>query len=386
MQSSSPLSFLSDKEKLIAEARRRFIGPIFRRILRDGHARRRPRPCGLTVHVALNCPFACTYCYIEDMGFKFQQPSRYPLSSLETMYAIALNPYFIPGKMGTFIAIGSVSEPFHPAIYENTLSLIHLINEKLGNPIQFSTKMHLNEEIISKLSEQTKGGSISPLITIITLKYHDKLEPRTPPPEKRLETIEKLSKRGFKPALFLRPIIPEIIEEEIDDLLEKAYEHGAYSVVVGSLRVSNKIIDRLMKAGINVTPIIERINKPLKAGEQFTIETSREKKLIREKDEKLGLIYLQSACCANALSAGVPCCSLCFTSKMCTKCLNNCPSKLPKADEESVQEVIRFLTFKLVDVEVKGFDIYVYGRFSRKKRLQIKVVLSTIFRRRVHFP
>ncbi|MEM4497864.1 MAG: radical SAM protein, partial [Nitrososphaerota archaeon] len=36
---------------------------------RDPHARRLPRPCGLTVHTGLGCKFGCLYCYIYDMGF-----------------------------------------------------------------------------------------------------------------------------------------------------------------------------------------------------------------------------------------------------------------------------------------------------------------------------
>ena len=38
-----------------------------RRAGRDPHARRPPRPCGLTVHPGRGCPNACLYCYVGDL-------------------------------------------------------------------------------------------------------------------------------------------------------------------------------------------------------------------------------------------------------------------------------------------------------------------------------
>ncbi len=83
--------------------------------LDDRHAHREPRPCGLTVHPGRGCTYACIYCYVEDMGMpRRPEPSR--LSGLQLAYAIASNPYTLLGKGGTFLAFGSVTEPFLPAI------------------------------------------------------------------------------------------------------------------------------------------------------------------------------------------------------------------------------------------------------------------------------
>ena len=38
-----------------------------REALRDHHAKRPPRPCGITIHTGIGCPLGCAYCYIYDM-------------------------------------------------------------------------------------------------------------------------------------------------------------------------------------------------------------------------------------------------------------------------------------------------------------------------------
>jgi|GEM_PF-6610422 len=37
----------------------------------DHHAKRLPRPCGITVHTGVGCSLACAYCYIYDNLWSF---------------------------------------------------------------------------------------------------------------------------------------------------------------------------------------------------------------------------------------------------------------------------------------------------------------------------
>ncbi len=264
--------------------------------LRDHHARRRPRPCGMTIHTGIGCNLRCTYCYIEDMGFPWST-KPYPLTGLQLVYALASNPYFLPGRNGTLVAIGSVTEPFLGITREKTFEYIEAISKYLGNPIQFSTKMYLSVRDAERLKKYDSG--ISPLVTIVTIKYKDKLEPLAPPVSKRFETIDNLRRAGLKPILFLRPIIPGIIEDEYAEILEEARRNGAVGVVIGSLRVTNRILERLRKAGLDISEILRRLPRKPRGNEQIPIRVNDLKEEITRYARKIGLIPFPEACMAN---------------------------------------------------------------------------------------
>ncbi len=306
---------------------------------RDPHARRKPRPCGLTVHPGRGCPNACLYCYVGDiLGTSPSEPEPLPLSGPELAYALVSNPYFVPGHMGTFLAMGAICDPFHPALAGKTLDILDAVARYLGNPTQFSTKMVLGPGLAAELA--AKCLSLSPLITIVTLERAKELEPRAPPPEERLRTIRELRKAGLKPTLFLRPLIPGLVEHELEELVFEARKAGAVGVVVGTLRVSKAILARLRKLGLDKA-VRARLKRepPLKGLVAVSCPDLKEEalKIAREK----GLLAFKAACCANAYCAGVPCADLCWLRGFCTHCPNNCPEKLPEVDEGEVLSALK---------------------------------------------
>ena len=272
--------------------------------LRDHHARRPPRPCGMTIHTGIGCTLRCTYCYIEDMGFPWSA-KPYPLNGRQLVYALLKNPSFIPGRNGTLIAIGSVTEPFLPETKEKTIEYIENIAEYLGNPIQFSTKMPLTRSDAERIARADPG--ISPLITIITVEHHRNLEPYAPPPELRFKTIAVLAEKRLKPILFYRPIIPGIAEKEYQYILEEAKRHGAIGVVAGTLRVTPRIIEKLKENDIPIEEIIKRLPRKPKPREQVPVYTKDIKEKILSYARKIGLIAFPEACMANLYTHGYTC-------------------------------------------------------------------------------
>ena len=330
------LEALMEKDRLLAELGAS-IGPKgVRRALDDPHSRRPPRPCGLTVHPGRGCPNACLYCYVGDLlgtGPRGPEPTR--LSGPEMAYALAANPYFVPGRMGTFLAMGAICDPFFPSLAPRTLDIMRAVASYLGNPVQFSTKMSIRPELAEKIPRDLP---VSPLITIVTLERAGELEPNAPSPWERLEAMRTLRKAGFRPMLFLRPLIPGLVERELDDLLSEARAAGAVGVVVGSLRVSRRILARLAKLGLD-RPIMARLREP--PGDDLVVVPcpdlkERALQVAREK----GLLAFRAACCANAFCTGVPCADLCWLRGFCVHCPNRCLDKLPDVAEEDVAEVL----------------------------------------------
>lgn len=292
------------KEEIRDRLSRKLSKKEIREAVHDPHAHRRPRPCGLTVHTGIGCPLRCVYCYIYDMGFQ-HNIRQYPLSPEQLVYALASNPYFIPGRNGTLIAMGSVTEPFLPQTKDLSIRYIEAITKYLGNPIQFSTKMYIDKRDAWKIADI--DPDISPLITIITTKHRAELEPYAPSPELRFRTIENLSEAGLKPILFYRPIIPGIAEEEYEEILVRAKAAGAIGVVAGGLRVTKSILSRLSEKGVPVKEILRRMTGPLHDNEQAPVMVSDIKMRIKDKALSLGLIFFSQACMANIYTHGMYC-------------------------------------------------------------------------------
>lgn len=366
------------KEELLKEFNRTLPESERKKALRDSHSRRKPIGCGITVHIGYGCDRQCAYCYIYDMNFK-ATVKKNPLSPKQLIYALLSNPYFVPGRNGTFLAIGSVSEPFHSLLVDATIDFIRESIETLGNPIQFSTKSVISEELIDELWEASKGV-ISPLITIVTIKAHKLLEPKAPSPSRRFAFVKKLREKGFKPHVFIRPVIPGISDFEADELIENALKSGAEGIVVGGFRVSENILRRLQSVGYSTSRISMRMKKSLKSGKQASVDVWRERKLVVTRALKRGLIAHFRACCANAYDHNVACWSLCWGTDRCTKCPNNCMSKLPKVSESDIMEILSHLGVRGVKLEIRENEIIIYGRGIPDNA---PIIIKTLTRRRV---
>ena len=296
------------------------------RVKRDSHAKRKPRPCGLTVHPGIGCDARCVYCYIQDLGFEFTRIRPYPLSGEELALALLFNQYFKAGKDGTFLAFGSVTEPLHLVCLERTMEYLEAVNRYPGNPCQFSTKRRAPREFINFLKKLKI--CINPLITVVTLEKAEVLEPRAPPPAERFEFMRELKRAGLKPVLFLRPLIPGVVDDELEDIVEEARRAGAMGVVAGALRASTLILARMERAGVDTGEIRRRIRG--KEGKFLSVNCSDLKRTVRILAEEKGLIFFNSACCACAYTAGVVCMGRCWEKGMCSRCPNRCWEKVEK--------------------------------------------------------
>jgi len=362
---------------------------------RDYHARRPPRPCGLTIHPGLGCPLGCRYCYIDDLGFDFKSAKPYGLTGLEIVYALICNRYFIPGTSGTHLPFGSVTEPFLPILVSKTLEYMSNIGKHLGNPIQFSTKMSISEEIALKLRDIERYTPINPLVTIITPKINKTLEPNAPSIQDRYKTLKILRQKGLIPFVFLRPLLPSLTLEEIEEVLVEAKKHGAVGVVVGSLKISKKIYERLVTANYKFSSKVEKIYDRLRGRKFITIPHPLKNKIIEIAREK-GLVAFKSACCANTfnifMSTGkrIPCYNLCYIDgSFCSNCPVNCVEHIPPVDEKDIEFAFKHsfgISVKKVIVEEKVIKVLVGSKNERNrvlaKRKTLKM-LSSLYRHKI---
>lgn len=341
---------------------------------RDFHARRLPRPCGLTVHTGLGCKFGCLYCYIYDMEFP-RIPKPYPLTGLQLAYALALNPSAALGNNGTLMAFGSVTEPFMEETTDRALEYLEVVARELENPIQFSTKARLDGGLVARLG--SIPNRLSALVTIVTTSFHKMLEPGAPDPDERFQTITALSRRGVHTCLFLRPILPGLGEEEIKGILVRALDSGAAGVVLGSMRVTEGIIRRLKVAGYpHMDEIMGRVPGAIKPGVQVTLRTSDLKMRCARFAEELGLKTYASACAANIEAHGVGCAA-------CK--LGPCgdTGKIPDVDEHGLMELSANYGINVKIVAINDFEIILNASGPDMRIAQFREFVKSICKRRV---
>jgi len=307
---------------------------------RDGHAHRIPRPCGLTIHTGLGCKFGCIYCYIYDMGFTFK-PKPYHLTGLQLAYAVASNPSVALGSNGTPMAFGSITEPFMNETAGKAVEYMEIISSYLGNPIQFSTKARLSWDLCSNISSIRNG--VSALITVVTLKAHRILEPGAPSPDERFESMRNLSRMGVHTVLFMRPILPKLTDLEAEEILSRALDAEAKGVIIGSMRVTQGIIDRLRRVKYQgIDEILRRVPRELKPKRQVSLKMNDLKKTIHRLADRLDMRVYPSACAANIDAHGLSC-------NACRFGPCGDPKELPSFELRDVSNLANHYNIKVVD-------------------------------------
>jgi DNA repair photolyase len=356
----------------------------------DFHAWREKCVSMLPIVSGKDCSFACNYCYIQSMGFEFRPPQPLRLSGEQICYALIENKEFIPGKYGTPLAFGHISEPFLPELFENTLEYFKAITTYLGNPIQFSTKAEITPEMAKKIKGVLKNALAGPLVTITTLSHHKNLEPGAPTPEARFKSIANLTKAGYSVFLYLRPIIPGIVDKEIEEILKLAKKAGAVGVVGGGFRVTLPILNVMKSAKLDVSEIAKRI--PNIDDKQRYIYTRDLEDKVMKVAKELKLVSVRSTKCALAYVCKIPSASLYweYNKDICTKC-KPCGEESPKFTKAEMNKIVKEVlgTEEIISVnqDKNSIQIKVKGVPMTKEEAMVNLwkprVLETYFRKRI---
>ena len=364
------VGLLERKRRVLAELGDRLSSESRARAGADHHSRRRPRPCGMTIHTGVGCSYVCAYCYIYDMGFS-AIPKPYPLEPDEMAYALSLNPYVIPDR--TLAAYGSVTEPFLPETRARAIEYMREVWRRLKLPTQVSTKATLTDDIVSGIL--SGDPNTSALVTVVTLSNR-RLEPRAPDPKDRIRFASEVSARGLAVSLFIRPIIPGITDVEAADILRLAANVGVKSIVLGSLRATERIIRRLEACGVNTMEIRERLTEPIKGAKQVETKSSDLKANVSRIAEDFGLKVFRSACEANIYSH----------RRYCAMChLGPCNIEIGPEPLESgdVEELLEYLGVPYVSVEVNDSTVRVRLKKPRVDEHLKNLITTATYRRAI---
>ena len=187
------------------------------------------------------CSHACTYCYISAyIPHPFQLRPKRNLIQRLLRDLVRLNPNF-------HISIANSSDPYPPEERKFLLtreSLKAILNH--GFRVQLITK----SDLITRDIDLIKHGNCSVSFTITTLddKVAERLEPRAPPPSRRLEALRKLANAGIPCSVRIDPLIPYINTYNLEELVRKVADAGAKHIVTSTYKAKGDSFKRVVRA------------------------------------------------------------------------------------------------------------------------------------------
>ena len=141
------------------------------------------------------------------------------------------------------VAIGTATDPYQPLEGKAMLTRECLkVLAKYQVPTSITTRSPLILRDMDLLREMNIT-SINFSINTLNAELCRMIEPATPFPQKRLETVQKLVEEGVTAGIFIAPILPKLTDsmEELERLIKGAKLHQAMFAVPSVLRLKPEV-------------------------------------------------------------------------------------------------------------------------------------------------
>ncbi|WP_068612823.1 SPL family radical SAM protein [Paenibacillus tuaregi] len=141
------------------------------------------------------------------------------------------------------VTIGTATDPYQPIEAKSELTrecLKLLAKYRIRTSITTRSPLVLRDlDILTQMSDISVNISLNTLDVGIIRN----IEPATPHPEMRLETVQQLTRHGIYAGIFAAPVLPLLTDsqESLDALLGAAKKHGARFAMVSLLRLSKDV-------------------------------------------------------------------------------------------------------------------------------------------------
>lgn len=194
-------------------------------------------PFAWTLNPYRGCEFGCKYCYAR-YTHEFMELRQG--SDFETkIYAKVSSPELLREELrrardgGLPIALGTATDPYQPAEkqFNITRRILEVVAEFEGIRLSITTKSVLVLRDLDLLKKLARSNELSVHITVTTTdaRLARLLEPKAPPPAKRLEALAALVEAGIYAGVNAMPILPGITDsaESLEEVARSASHAGA---------------------------------------------------------------------------------------------------------------------------------------------------------------
>jgi DNA repair photolyase len=194
-------------------------------------------PFAWTLNPYRGCEFGCHYCYAR---YTHEFMEHWDSLDFERkIYAKVNAPDLLRAELraardrGQSIALGTATDPYQPAErqFEITRRLLEIFAEFRGLDFSITTKGVLILRDLDLLRQNSERHKMSVGITVTTTdeRLARLLEPKAPPPAKRLEAVRALADAGIRTGVMLMPILPGLTDSprSLEAVARAAAESGA---------------------------------------------------------------------------------------------------------------------------------------------------------------
>lgn len=194
------------------------------------------------------CEHGCIYCYARpthcylglSAGLDFETSLSAKINAAELLEAELSKPGYRVKPM----MLGTNTDPYQPIekTYGITRQILEVL-ERASHPIGITTKSALILRDIDLLASLACRNLVKVAISITTLDHRlsRKMEPRASAPERRFETIARLSDAGVPTTVLFAPVIPAVNDSELETVLQRAADAGASAAAYVLLRLPLEI-------------------------------------------------------------------------------------------------------------------------------------------------
>ena len=227
-------------------------------------------PFRYTINPYRGCSHACTYCFARpthdylglDIGEDFERKIVVKINAVERLRAELRASRWC----GETIAMGTNTDPYQHA--EGKYHLTRGIVENLSaarNPFSILTKSTLILRDTAALAEASTRTDVSVNFSVGTLDRDvwKLTEPGTPPPDKRIEALRRLTEAGVRCGVLVAPILPGISdgEAQLEEVVAACAAAGAVSIHGVALHLRGSLRDHYLGWLADVRPDLARLHR-----------------------------------------------------------------------------------------------------------------------------
>ena len=192
-----------------------------------------------TINPYRGCSHACVYCFARPthdylglgIGTDFERKIVVKVNAVERLQA----ELRAPAWEGGHIAMGTNTDPYQHAEgkYHLTRGIVETLSRE-RNPFSILTKSTLilrDAALLAAACERTEVG-VSFSIGTLDRSVWKLTEPGTPPPDRRIEALRRLTALGIPCGVLVAPVLPGLSDSEaqLTEVVEACAEAGAESV------------------------------------------------------------------------------------------------------------------------------------------------------------